>query len=85
MSEEPWKLDPQLGSAVSGSLVTQRALGWTDGGSVPGLFVAAMMKTCRRVSKPSISVSSWLTTRTLAPDYTHAHTHTHREYIISYT
>lgn len=41
--------------------------GWGEM-NLPGLLVAAMMKTCRRVSRPSISVSSWLTTRTLAPD-----------------
>lgn len=35
---------------------------------LPGRLVAAMIKTCRRVSNPSISVSSWFTTRSLAPD-----------------
>lgn len=34
---------------------------------LPGLLVAAMIKTCWRVSRPSISVRSWFTTRTLAP------------------
>lgn len=38
---------------------------------LPGRLVAAMMKTWRRVSNPSISVSNWFTTRTLAPDWTH--------------
>lgn len=38
-------------------------------GSLPGLFVAAIMKTCCRFSSPSISVRSWFTTRTLAPDF----------------
>lgn len=37
--------------------------------NLPRRLVAAMMKTCRRVSRPSISVSSWLTTRALAPDW----------------
>lgn len=35
---------------------------------LPGRLVAAMMKTWRRVSNPSISVSNWFTTRTVAPD-----------------
>ena len=36
---------------------------------LPGLFVAAITNTCLRSSRPSISVSSWLTTRTLAPPW----------------
>lgn len=35
----------------------------------PSLLVAARMITCWRFSRPSISVSSWFTTRTLAPDW----------------
>ncbi len=47
--------------AVSRSIVSEH---------LPGLLVAPMMKTCFLDSNPSISVSSWFTTRTLAPPCT---------------
>ena len=38
----------------------------SKGEGSPGLFVAAIMNTCLLASRPSISVSSWFTTRALA-------------------
>lgn len=45
------------------------ALGDTLKWNEPGLLVAPMINTCFLVSKPSISVKSWLTTRAVEPDY----------------
>lgn len=68
----PRTTSARCGGATARELRTNRTLSRRPGLSIAGSmmsgrFVAAMTKTSPRVSKPSSSVNSWFTTRSLTP------------------